>query len=90
MSGVSGRRIVLSTSLSMITENHGCDLHRARGVINPRLTCAVRVTVLGLCVSVHGYSGTTGYEVAYERYQRLQNNEILKNKKKAISLKQLR
>ena len=42
-----------------------------------------------VCVSVHGYSGTTGYGVAYEQYQRLQNNESLKTKK-AIFLIQLR
>ena len=41
--------------------------------------CAARVTVvvLSVCVCVwvcvDAYSGTTGYEVANERYQRLQN-----------------
>ena len=43
--------------------------------INPRRACAARVTVVGLCVcvcvSVRDYSRTTGYEAAYERYQKL-------------------
>ena len=49
-------------------------------IVNPRHTCTARVAVVGLCVclSVHGYSGTTGYGATYERCQRLQNNEILK------------
>ena len=45
-------------------------------IINPWRACAARVTVVVLCVSiclfVHDYSRTTGYEVAYERYQHLQ------------------
>ena len=63
-------------------------------VINPWHTCAVRVTVVGLCVclsvclSGHGYSGTTGYGADYEWYKRLQNNKILKIKK-AIFQKRL-
>ena len=31
----------------------------------------------GVCVFVGGYSGTAGYEAAYERYQRLQSYEGL-------------
>ena len=41
-------------------------------MINPWYTCATRVTVLGLCVSVlsvDNYSRATGYNVAYEQYQ---------------------
>ena len=47
-------------------------------VINPRRACAARVTVVVLCVClsvclfVSDYSRTTGYEVAYERYQQIQ------------------
>ena len=43
-------------------------------VIDPRRACAVRVTVLGLCVclSVDAYSRTTGYKVAYKLYKRVQ------------------
>ena len=43
-------------------------------IINPRRTCVARVTVVVLCVclsvclSVHDYSCTTGYEAAYEQY----------------------
>ena len=59
-------------------------------LINPRRACAVRVTVLGLCVclSVYDYSRTTAYEAAYERYQQLQ---CYKGKKTnvAILLKRL-
>ena len=29
-----------------------------------------------LCLSVYGYSGTTGYRAAYGRYQQLQNNKM--------------
>ena len=52
-------------------------------LINPWHACVARVTVVGLCVCVcvHGYSGTTDYGVAYERYKLLQNYEILKNEK---------
>ena len=54
-------------------------------LVNPRHACAAGVTLVGLCacvcLCVHGYSGTTGYMAAYERYQRLQNNECLKNKR---------
>ena len=54
-------------------------------IINPRCACAARVTVvvlcvcLSICLSVGDYSRTTGYEVAYERYQQLQR---YKGKKK--------
>ena len=48
-----------------------------RRFVKPRHACAARVTVVVLCVcvcvcpSVHGYSDTTGYRVAYERYKQL-------------------
>ena len=64
-------------------------------LINPRRTCAARVTVVVLCVclsvclSVDDYSRTTGYEAAYERYQQLQCYKGKKNNV-AISLKRLR
>ena len=64
-------------------------------LINPRRACAARVTVVVLCVClsvclfVHDYSRTTGYEAAYERYQHLQCNKDTKNKQ-AILLKRLR
>ena len=44
-------------------------------IINPRCTCAARVTVLSLCVcvsvcvSVSTYSRSTGIEPAHQRYQ---------------------
>ena len=41
-----------------------------------------------VCVCVNAYSGTTGYEAVYYRYQRLQNYASLKNKR-AIFLKRL-
>ena len=49
-------------------------------VINPRRACAARVTVrrlsvcLSVCLSVDAYSGTTGYEAAYELYKRVPPN----------------
>ena len=60
-------------------------------VINPRCACAARVTVVVLCVClfVHDYSRTTGYEAAYERYQHLQCHKGTKIKI-AILLKRLR
>ena len=68
-------------------------------LINPRRACAARVTVVVLCVCpsvrpsvclfVHDYSRTTGYEAAYERYQHLQCHKGTKNKL-AILLKRLR
>ena len=65
-----------------------CVLHLIQyiyGVINPRHACTARVTVVGLsvclsvCLCVDAYSGTTGYGVANERYQRLHNYPNLKN-----------
>ena len=44
---------------------------------------------LSVCLSVDAYSGTTGYEAAYELYKRVQIYKDLKNYK-AILLKQLR
>ena len=64
-------------------------------IINPRRACAARVTVVVLCVCpsvclfVHDYSRTTGYEAAYERYQHLQCYKGTKIKL-AILLKRLR
>ena len=64
-------------------------------VVNPRRACAARVTVVVLCVClsvclfVHDYSRTTGYEAAYERYQHLQCYKGTKIKL-AILLKRLR
>ena len=60
-------------------------------VINHLCACAARVTVLGLsvCLSVDAYSGTTGYEAAYELCKQVQIYEGLNNKK-AILLKRLR
>ena len=69
-------------------------------LINPRRACAARVTVivvlcvclsvrLSVCLFVHDYSRTTGYEAAYERYQHLQCHKGTK-KKQAILLKRLR
>ena len=49
-------------SITILTDN----------IINPWRACAARVTVVVLCVFVHDYSRTTGYEAAYERYQHLQ------------------
>ena len=46
-------------------------------------TWFVRVSV---CLSVNAYSGTTGYEAAYELYKRVQIYRGLKNYK-AILLK---
>ena len=40
-------------------------------------------------LSAYDYSGATGYEAAYERYQQLQGYESMKTKK-AIFLKRLR
>ena len=37
-----------------------------------------RSVCLSVCVCVDAYSGTTGYEVANEQYQRLQNYANLK------------
>ena len=58
-------------------------------VINPWRACAATVTVVGLsvsqsvclsvCLSVYDYSRTTGYEMAYERYQQLQCYKCMKN-----------
>ena len=50
------------------------ELHMHVHIINPRRACAARVTVVVLCVClfVSDYSRTTGYEVAYERYQQIQ------------------
>ena len=50
-----------------------------------------RVTVLGLsvCLSVDAYSGTTGYEAAYELYKLVQICKGPKNYE-AILLKRLR
>ena len=42
-----------------------------------------------VCLCVYRYSGTTGYEAAYERYQQLQSYEGM-NIKKAIFLERLR
>ena len=36
-----------------------------------------------VCLSVDAYSGTTGYEAAYSRYQRLYNYASLKAKRKS-------
>ena len=49
----------------------------------------IPLVVLCVCLFVSGYSRTTGYEAAYERYQQLQ---CYKGKKSnvAISLKRLR
>ena len=64
------------------------------GIINPRRACAVRVTVVVLCIclfvclSVYDYSRTTGYEAAHERYQQLQCYKGKKNNM-AILLKRL-
>ena len=78
------------------TELHMCDPHE---IGNPRCACAARVTVVVLCVYlsvclsvcryVYDYSRTTGYEAAYERYQQLQCNKVIKNNV-VILLKRLR
>jgi hypothetical protein len=34
---------------------------------------------LSVCLSVCSYSGTTGYDAAYEQYRRFQNYKSLKN-----------
>ena len=70
-----------------------------RQLINPQRACAARVTVVVLCVCpsvrlsvclfVHDYSRTTGYEAAYELYQHLQCYKGTKIKL-AILLKRLR
>ena len=69
-----------------------------KSFINPRRACAARVRVVVLCVRlsvrlsvclfVHDYSATTGYEAAYERYQNLQCYKGTKIKL-AILLKRL-
>ena len=70
-------------------------VHTCMYIINPRRACAGRVTVVGLCVclfvclSVDGYSRTTGYEAAYERYQQLQCYKGMKTNV-VIVLKRLR
>ena len=63
-------------------------------VINPRRACAARVTVVGfpavcmfVCLSTL-ILALQATKAAYERYQRLQNNANLKNKR-AILLKRL-
>ena len=64
-------------------------------VINPRCTCAARVTVLGLfvclsvCPSVRASSRTTGYEEANEGRRRLLSKENI-DINVAIFLKRLR
>ena len=68
-------------------------------VINPRRTCAARVTVLGLCVCLcvcvcvcvcfYAYFSAMGNEADSEQYQRLQNYKRSKNKM-AIFLKRPR
>ena len=59
---------------------------RSEGYGSRSVCVSVRPSV---CVSVHDYSRTTGYEAAYERYQQLQ---CYKGKKinVAILLKRLR
>ena len=47
-------------------------------IFNPHRTCAVRVTVVGLCVCVCVCLSVHGYGAAYEQYKRLQNSEIVK------------
>ena len=47
-------------------------------VINHRRACAARVTVLGQSVFLSD-SRTTGYQAAYEQYQRLHRNTGSKN-----------
>ena len=44
--------------------------------MTPRRACVARVTVclsvcLSVCLCVDAYSGTTGYEAAYELYKRI-------------------
>ena len=76
--------ILLSTS----------DLCGQELVVSTRM-CSEGYSTWSVCVclsvrpSVSSYSCTTGFEVANERYQRLQNYASLK-KKKAIFLKRLR
>ena len=43
-------------------------------IINPRHTCAARVTVVGLCVRVHSKSAASHIEITKERYQRIHRN----------------
>ena len=62
----------------------GYECSRSPIIINPRRACAARVTVLrvsvclSVCLSVDAYSGTTGYEAAYELYKRVQIYKGLK------------
>ena len=41
--------------------------------INPWRVHSEGYSSRSVCVCVDAYSGTTGYEAAYKRYQRLQN-----------------
>ena len=48
----------------------------SHAIINPRRACAVRVTVVGLCVCVcvHSKSAASHIEITKERYQRIHRN----------------
>ena len=66
----------------MFTENFFFPFnYNLERIFNPRRTCTATVTVVGLsvCVCVDTVSDITGYEVANERYQRLQNYTNLEN-----------
>ena len=42
--------------------------------VNPQRSCTARVVCVSpICLFVTSYSGTTGYKVAHEQYQWLQN-----------------
>ena len=78
--GGGGGGSVFSCSGAVITAAGGTESVVHSKPFNSWRACAARVTVavLPVCLSVDAYSGTTGYEVANERYQRLQKYVNLK------------
>ena len=56
-------------------------LYQLREIYKCSIHCVGLCVCVWVGVCVHSYSSTTGYGAAYERYKRLQNNKILKNKR---------
>ena len=53
------------------SDGHTCICVHSANMVNPCRTCAVRVTVLGVCICPSVTTILAGYEVGKERYQRL-------------------